>query len=138
MVSWSRYLFLSKGEERCSQILSKLKIPFIREYQLASLPRKRFDFFFHYKERSFLLEFDGQQHFFACPYFDRRQSFFSRQKSDVIKTQAALQAKNNLIRIDYTQINQIEKHLLTALTKDNRLYLSTPDLYRYITTHVSI
>lgn len=137
MVSWSRYLLFSKGEEKCSQILSKLKIPFSREYQLVSLPRKRFDFFFHYNERRFLLEFDGQQHFFAHPYFDRRQSFSARQKNDIIKTQTALKEGKSLIRIDYTQINQIEKHLLIALTKGNKLYLSTPDLYRYITIHVS-
>lgn len=45
----------------------------------------------------------------------------------------ALQAGFCLIRVDYTQKNNIEQHLRQAMSQPQRLYLSTPEMYRYIT-----
>jgi hypothetical protein len=38
----------------------------------------------------------------------------------------------SVIRIDYTQINNIELHLKSALNSNNKLYFSTPSIYKYI------
>jgi hypothetical protein len=38
----------------------------------------------------------------------------------------------NVIRIDHTQLDNIETHLSSALHYEARLYLSTPYMYQHI------
>ncbi len=124
---------ISKGEEECSKSLSLMGITFIREFCLPELPRKRFDFYFEYNKRKYLLEFDGRQHFEEVYYFHNTCSFKDRQDIDFLKTKVALELGYMVIRIDYTQINRVREHIEQALNSDNYLYVSNIEMYRYIT-----
>lgn len=122
----------SKGEEECFNVLKTLSIEFKKEYTIEQLPRKRYDFYFQRNNLSYLLEFDGLQHFEERSHFCKKQSFEERQEMDRIKTKVALEAGYRLIRIDYTQIDKIEEHLEKALSSKDKLYLSTSEMYKYI------
>lgn len=131
----------SKGERAITNLLTQANIPFEREVVLESLPRKRFDFRFHYNNRAYLLEFDGEQHFTQNDFHhDDEAHFREKQVVDVVKSQHAYQNGYFLIRIDYTQIDNIREHLHRALTSTERYYLSNPEMYAYLfmTTVASI
>ena len=126
-------MFRSKGELICQQVLKNLSLKYKREYILPSLPRRRFDFMFSNRDRKYLLEFDGQQHFYFTSKFHKNtEDFVHKQEIDVLKSRHALIENFNLIRIDYTQINNIEKHILRAFDRDCKIYYSNPKLYSYI------
>ena len=38
----------------------------------------------------------------------------------------------NIIRIDYTQINNIQHHIINTLTNSQKLYVSSLDLYSWL------
>ena len=123
----------SHGEIVCSEFFDARNIPYIREYIIDNLPKKRFDFKFTYSERNYLLEFDGIQHF-KYGYFHKSEAHFAeRQQTDILKTLKAIEAKYYIIRIDYTQINNIGIHITHALSSQNQTYFSDPLMYQYIT-----
>ncbi len=49
-----------------------------------------------------------------------------------MKTSCALADGFNLIRIDYTQIDSAESHIMKALQSSERLYLSAPSMYTWV------
>lgn len=125
----------SKGERAITNLLTQANIPFEREVVLASLPRKRFDFRFHYNNRAYLLEFDGEQHFTQNDFHHHDEAHFrEKQVVDVVKSQHAYQNGYFLIRIDYTQIDNIREHLHRAMLSTGCYYLSNPEMYAYLFT----
>jgi hypothetical protein len=125
----------SQGEENVTTIFTQYNVPFEREVILPSLPRKRYDFRFVYNNRQYLLEFDGEQHFTYNDFHHRDEAHFrERQSVDILKTQHAYQNNYFLIRIDYTQIDNIQHHLHAAMTSPNTevRYLSNPEMYAYL------
>ncbi len=120
----------SKGELKCSEALTKLNIPYQSEYILEILPRKRFDFMFTIYNKNYLLEYDGNIHFIEAPYF--KTSLKSKQEIDILKTKIAIQENYSVIRIDYTQMKNIEYHINKAIEQNNKIYYSTPEMYSYI------
>ena len=52
-----------------------------------------------------------------------------RRNRDKIKTVFAISQNITIIRIDYSQINDIEKHIIAGLNYDDLYYVSTPQLY---------
>lgn len=123
----------SKGELACSKVLQSLNIPFITEIVIENLPRKRFDFKFEYNGRKWLLEFDGIQHFEKCDYFhEDEDEFIEKQEIDIMKTKKALEAGYCLIRIDHTQMDNVEEHIHKAINSESNLYVSDVEMYDYI------
>ena len=123
----------SKGEKNIVKYLEDHNITYEREVTLESLPRKRYDFRFVHKEIGYLLEFDGVQHFEETKHFHREgDSFEEGQKVDRRKTRHALRNDYRLIRIDYTQVDNVSKHIRRALKSEEDLYLSSPELYSFL------
>ena len=123
----------SKGEKEVKKYLEDHNITYEREVTLESLPRKRFDFRFVHEEIGYLLEFDGIQHFKERKHFHREEDSFEKaQKIDRRKTRHALRNGYCLIRIDYTQVDNVSKHIRRALRLGEDLYLSSPELYSYL------
>lgn len=120
----------SKGEIKCSEILDSFNISYLCQYTLSSLPRKRYDFMFIFNNKNYILEYDGKQHFIEAPCF--RKSLKETQERDIVKTKVALQENYTMIRIDYTQINNIQYHICKAIQENNSIYYSIPELYSYI------
>lgn len=126
---------ISHGERTISDLFTRYNVPFEREVILPSLPRKRYDFRFVYNNRQYLLEFDGEQHFTYNDFHHRDEAHFcERQSVDILKTQHAYQNNYFLIRIDYTQIDNIQQHLHAAIISPNTQvrYLSNPEMYSYL------
>lgn len=131
------YCNISKGELACESILNELGIQYITQANITSLPTRKYDFSFVYKGSSFLLEFDGMQHFQYVEHFHRNvDKFIEKQHIDFIKTQKALDQGYKLIRISYLQFDNIKYHIITALNLNKELYLSDPEIYQYITSRL--
>jgi hypothetical protein len=54
------------------------------------------------------------------------------QQTDILKTNSALKSGYCVIRIDYTQIDNIEYHIRSALTNNYSLYMTNVLMYKYI------
>jgi very-short-patch-repair endonuclease len=130
---WCPICGASIGERNVRATLQGWNIPFSQQAILPILPRRKFDFYFEYQGRKILLEVDGQQHMnFVRKFHKNKAKFVEAQIVDRVKTYCALQSGFYLIRIDYTQINNVAYHIATAIGLGCPLYLSDPILYKYI------
>lgn len=112
--------FLSKGEAKISNWLSINKIKFIPEKRFDTCKNKYtlpFDFFL--PDHNLIIEYDGLQHF-AFTEKDKRytkKQFKKTKHNDFIKNQFCIENHINLLRIPYTEFNQIETILEGILNK---------------------
>lgn len=74
----------SKGELACMDYLISLKLAFKPQAQIISLPTRYYDFMFIHNNISYLLEFDGKQHFEF--FHDDIGNFIQTQTIDILKT----------------------------------------------------
>lgn len=75
----------------------------------------------------------GIQHFkISAIFHDGIEKFYEQQETDKRKTEKAIEEGYNFIRIDYTQLNNVNFHIKQALKLKQTLYLSMPELYEYI------
>lgn len=124
---------MSKGEKICMEVLERMNISYKPQKKIKAIHRRPFDFGFKYNTKRWLLEFDGGQHFEFNKFFHRtEEKFHYEQSKDIMKTKTAINNGYHVIRIDYTQADNIELHIRCALQLMQPLYLSTPDLYNYI------
>lgn len=127
---------LSRGELQCKLALQRMGIAFNSQVRFADLGlRFSYDFSFFHREHLCLLEFDGPQHFGRLSWFP--QTLEHQQQNDIKKSLFALQKGFRLIRIDYSCLHHVQKHLEEALRQfdaDNEqmFYLSSPDKYEHI------
>lgn len=122
----------SKGEQKCVDYLIENNIIFKPQFILEVLSRKRYDFMFHYNDEIVFLEYDGQQHFqFESFFHTDEDEFYYRQSIDVLKTRSAASV-GKIIRIDYTQINNIGYHIEKGLQSKEKMYFSNEEMYSYI------
>lgn len=109
----------SKGESVVDKVLTKLGISFIREKRFtdckASYPLP-FDFFL--PAYNTCVEYDGIQHFEVINYFGGKVGFEDRQQRDMIKTDYCKLNKIQLIRIPYTEIENVHGILKRSLQID--------------------
>lgn len=124
----------SNGERAIRQILREFNISFITQYKLLISSRRRYDFYFEYNGGRFIIEYDGEQHFrFARKYHKKKENFLKSQIIDRIKTYYAWNSGITIIRIDYTQYDNIRYHIISGVNSGSLVYLSNPLLYKYIT-----
>jgi very-short-patch-repair endonuclease len=109
---------MSKLELETERVLNKLEVNFEQEKIFDDLPQYRYDFFV--PEWNTLIECDGVQHFSEDSKFYKARtnakSFNEQQKSDKEKDEYALVNSYSIIRIAYTEQNNIE-HILTNYSK---------------------
>lgn len=131
----------SVGEEACIAVLQKHSFPFCPQVRLKSLGRKSFDILFEHRDRKYLIEFDGEQHFEPNEHFhDNMEAFKERQESDILKSRVCVEEGYYLIRIDYSQINHVETHIINAIEMMTQpgIYFSTSFLYHYISHYLTL
>ena len=130
---WCSTCGASNGEREIRRLLSQYNIPFIQQAVMSNLPGRKFDFYFQYQGRAYLLEYDGEQHFeYVRKYHKTKQGFHEAQLIDKQKTYAGVQAGCYVIRIDYTQKDLIHHHIYAALQLNYQIYLSTPSMYPFL------
>lgn len=129
---WCRQCGASNGERAIRNFLTKIGAPFIQQYKLQN-SRRKYDFYFQYNNTNYIVEYDGEQHFkYTRRYHRTKANFYKSQKIDRVKTHCALKAGYKIIRIDYTNINNIPQLLTDALNNRYYQYYSCPNLYKYI------
>jgi very-short-patch-repair endonuclease len=98
----------SNGEHIIFDILKTYNISFETEKTFddcKDILNLRFDFYL--PEYNCCIEYDGKQHFNPVDYFGGEESFLKSQKRDEIKNQYCKKNNIKLIRIPYTDINNI-------------------------------
>lgn len=105
----------SFGEKRVGEILSNYNIEFIREYKFEDCKHKySLPFDFYLPVFNTCIEYNGKQHYEMNEFFGIK-SFESTQRNDKIKAQYCIDNNINLIRIPYTEFNNIEEILKKEL-----------------------
>lgn len=122
--NWCNLCSHSRGEKKIEEILTELRINYIREYHLPRLGHFAFDFFFRLKNKKYLIEYDGIQHF-RVTNFSSGKELEKRQRVDKLKERIALENGYHVIRIDYTQFYYIKEHIEEAIRSENKLYYSS-------------
>ena len=114
----------SYGEFIISEILRENKISFEREYSFNTcrFPKTnalaKFDF---YVNKSYLIEYDGSQHYIADNYkWNTQEKLKETQEHDHFKTQWCRENNIPLIRIPYTHKNEIMLQDLLLDTSSSR------------------
>ena len=104
----------SIGEKNIQNILKQNNINFISQYTETSLNKKKFDFAIIENNNPIrLIEFDGQQHFNDLKgLWNSKESLEQIQKRDRQKNQWAKQHNIPLVRIPYTERNNITLDLI--------------------------
>lgn len=110
----------SKGEKKISTYLDKHEIKYIPQYSFDDCANElplRFDFAIFNKRRhlELLIEFDGRQHFKPIDYFGGEEGFKRLKINDTIKNNYCKDNNIKLLRIPYTEYDNIEKILATHL-----------------------
>lgn len=96
----------SIGEGNIQQILQSNNIKFEKEkafFDLKSENNGYYRYDFYLPDYNRLIEFDGIQHFQPGGYFGRPEQFEKTQQSDKIKNEYALSHNIDLVRIPYTE-----------------------------------
>lgn len=97
----------SKGQLEVERILNEYNINYETEKTFKGCKFKRLLRFDTYlPELNFLIEYDGLQHF--EPVFGGEKEFLGTQKRDKIKNEFCKKESIPLLRIPYTQFNEIE------------------------------
>ncbi len=112
----------SKGEKAISNILSYLNINYTPQKRFPECKYKNtlpFDFYIHNKKSKLLIEFDGRQHFESVDIFGGEENLKETQFRDQIKNDFALSKNIPLLRIPYTEQDNIESILINKLKELN-------------------
>lgn len=114
----SRYK--SFGEDKIKKILNENNISFIQEYCFNDLYfedtgyQARFDFYVNDK---YIIEYDGRQHFIqGNGVYDNKEKFMKTQEHDRIKNEYCFQHGIPIIRIPYTELDNLTIEMLQVET----------------------
>ena len=112
----------SKGEKEIANILNQINIKYTPQKRFKDCKYKKtlpFDFYIHNKKSKLLIEFDGRQHFKPVEFFGGEESLRDTQFRDQIKNDFAFSNNIPLLRIPYTEQDNIEKILTNKLKELN-------------------
>ena len=101
----------SKGETKIRNYLEDNDIKHISEHpfdNLKSNKNYKLKYDFYLPEHNTLIEYDGVQHFKIVERFGGRSAFMKRRHRDKLKDKYCLDNNIELIRIPYTDFNNIE------------------------------
>lgn len=114
-----KYCNVSKGENQIRRFLTENHIIFFHEYSFDGLvnPQTGYKLYydFYVPEFNMVIEFDGQQHFKSFPRFGGDEAFNYIKFKDEFKNKYCVENNIKLLRINHTQINQIENILKEKL-----------------------
>ena len=110
----------SKGTRKIKNILSKYEISFIQEKRFSDLIfedtgyQARFDF---YVDNKYIIEYDGRQHFIqGNGVYDNKEKFLKTREHDRIKNEYCFDHNIPIIRIPYTELDNITLEMLQPET----------------------
>lgn len=126
---WCGICSSSLGEQMIIDFLNMIGYTYIRQYKIQYLSKRSYDIYFKSDKFSWIIEYEGRQHFEDVTFFDTDTvSLQERQEIDIFKQYIALFMNHKIIRID-----NIEYHIKNALSLNEQIYYSTPSLYKWLT-----
>lgn len=114
-----------KSEARIASLLQKMSITFETQFRLGN---SRFDFFL--PDYNYLIERDGEQHYFDVEVFSKGDAFYleKQQRNDAYKTKLAKTAGYKLARLPFWLTEAQELHEMNNILADRPSYPETPRL----------
>lgn len=104
---------ISKGEIEVSRVLEKYNIIHTQQQTFSDCKNvRKLPFDFYIPSIGVLIEYDGRQHFEVTKHFGGVEGFKRRKFNDNIKTQYAKDNNIRLLRIAYSDYNNIEELIL--------------------------
>lgn len=107
----------SKGEQQIAKILKNKNIYFFQEFKFKKCinPKTNYQlrFDFYLPDYNCCIEYDGEQHFLNIEYWSNDYNY--RKELDEIKNQYCKDNNIKLIRISYTEYDNIEQILIKKL-----------------------
>lgn len=129
----NRNVKMSNGEKLCADALSSKGIVYDYQSLVVIRTNRWYDFKFEYEGFTYILEYDGKQHFQMVSLFHKKlYDFIMQQIRDIEKMEFALNNGYRVIRIDYTCEKLIQHHLDKALKLRNSIYYSNESFYSYL------
>ena len=126
----------SEGERRIRHHLTNFNIKFREQVTCDWLPRSKYDFLIIHNNKTFLLEFDGRQHFKHIEFFHPTPEIYEgKRQIDVLKTAEALNHGHHFIRIAHTDMLDIGE-IIDEIINDptpSKLTFSDESMYEWIT-----
>jgi hypothetical protein len=118
----------SLGEKNCKNYLENKNIKISREFRIKEwLSNRRYDFEFFHKNRKFILEYNGEQHYKCRPMFHENElEFYTKQEIDKIKLIVALiEGYNIIITQERTQeaIEKVMNYFLSFEFEESKSYV---------------
>lgn len=102
-------LKMSNSERIIKDLLDSYHIPYIQEFRFSDCKdKKTLPFDFYLPDYNLCIEFDGEQHFKSIDKWGGIEKFKTNQKHDKIKDEYYLANNINLLRISYTEKDNIE------------------------------
>ena len=112
----------SKGEEKIIAALIQAQIPFItqKRFDTCIFPEtnRQLVFDFYLPEQNILIEYDGEQHFHEVR--NDRYGYQGIVARDNYKNQWCKENNIHLIRIPYTEYNNIDANYLKTIIEENK------------------
>lgn len=105
------YYKKSKGEIEIATFLTKHNILFHKEFVFPDIGNKQYKFDFYLPDFNTVIEYDGEQHFFAIDFFGGEENLQKTQKRDKAKNQYCIQYNIRCYRIPYTDFSYISQIL---------------------------
>ena len=114
----------SKNEEKIIKLLTENNIPFKYQIDYLDLPSKKFDFHIGINlEKGYIIEYDGQQHFFYTGTgWDTQEHYERTHANDILKNKYCFDNNIPLIRIPYDA-----EYDLNDLKLETTRFLLTPE-----------
>jgi len=109
---------LSHGEQMVEKWLKENLLNYVTQYRIKEcriIQPLPFDFAIFKDNRLILIEYDGEQHFKAIPFFGGEEAFKKQQERDSFKRKFCKENKIPLIEIPYT-IKNINEYLNNELS----------------------
>lgn len=108
---------ISKGENKIRILLKKINLNFVWQYKVD-----RFSYDFFIPSLKILIEYDGIQHHKKIKYFKCHEKYHAIVKRDKLKNKLAYLLGYHLIRIKYTDFDNLERVLLYNISKYYKYY----------------
>lgn len=108
------------GEERLEKYLEEHNINYIWQYHFGDCIRRGRDmpFDFYLPDLNIAIEYDGAQHYRPVSWFGGEEAFSEQKLRDKFKTDYCIEHNVKLIRIPYTEYNNMEEFLNNCFNKD--------------------
>lgn len=100
------------GEKEVLKVLKKYNLPYVLQYKFKNTP---YEYDFYLPSMDILIEYDGEQHYHPIKLWGGDEYLIKVKDNDAKKTTLASVNNKPLIRIPYTQFENIEECLKKEL-----------------------